>query len=483
MLAEVNLAPLKDATFRLILPERSKIGEITLFGESAGEDAPPLASAEMSFELTFSNDGFNKDARKRTLQARREPTHHALYKGHDYVFECYRLSGLNQFAREVRVRVLDGPTADMPLSEIQVRTAGTGGVQPVQVRTIDLNNDGDDEILAWTSEGDLSILNADGSQQWHKSWPEGIVTVDAWDLEDDGRREVFVSRNDRAVDVLNGDGSLRWHRDFSQMRKETHGELYGDGSLVYGMVAWKPDGYAEKQVLCTSYFFSARLDAKGQLQEYFRRDGHQAGIRPVPPRFAAAGQFAIRCDIPWVGPVPLEWWGGKTNQPQSRCSVPNGPLVHFELDDYDADGQVEALLASEEGVGLYGRGKSPVKWQHSTDAPCVGAAAVRLDQRQPAVIVYGREDGYVFVVRHDGRVITSRLFDEPLVCLTALRTSNGQTAVLAGTRTTLRCLNVDDLGEQWRQPGSYCQLELFTVEGVKRVLAITPDGTLESLRF
>jgi len=480
MLAEVTLAPLKDSSFRLVLPEASTIGEISLFGESAGEDTPPLTAAELVAELTFSGDGSSRDVRTRTVRALRQPTHHALYKGHDYVFETYQLSGLNENAREIRVRVLDGPTDEMPLSEVHVRTAGTGGVQPLQARAIDLDGDGDDEILAWTPEGELAVVRADGSRLWHRSWPEGVVTVDAWDLEDDGRREVFVSRGDRRVDVLNLDGSPRWHRDFSRMRQETGEQMYGDGSLVYGMVAWKPEGSAEKQVLCTSYFFSATLDARGHLLKYFRRAGHHAGIRQVPRQFASAGQFAIRCDIPWVGPVPLEWWDGKADQAVASCNVPNGPLVHFELEDFDADGQVEALLASDEGIGLYGRTDPSVKWQHSTDAPCVGAAAVRIDDRRPAAIVYGREDGYIFVVGADGKVVGSTLLDEPLVCLTALRSSGGEVVVLAGTRAALRCLKADDLGEMWRQAGSYVRLGLFSDKGAKRVLAIRSDGTMDA---
>jgi muconolactone delta-isomerase len=480
MLAEVTLAPLKDSSFRLVLPEASTISEITLFGESAGEDAPSLTPAELVTELTFSGDGFNKDLRTRTVRAWRQPTHHALYKGHDYVFETYQLAGLNEHAREVRVHVVDGPTDEMPLSEVHVRTAGAGGVQPVQTRAIDLDGDGSDEILAWTPEGELAVARADGSPLWHKSWAEGVVTVDAWDLEDDGHREVFVSRSDRRVDVLNLDGSPRWHRDFSRMRQETGERLYGDGSLVYGMVAWRPEGAAEKQVLCASYFFSATLDAQGRLQKYFRRSGHHAGIREVPRRFAADGQFAIRCDIPWVGPVPLEWWDGKADEAVATCNVPNGPLVHFELDDFDVDGRVEALLASEEGIGLYGRTEPAVKWQHSTDAPCVGAAAVKVDDGHVATFIYGREDGYVFAVGADGRVINSTLLDEPLTCLTALCGASGQVVVLAGTRASLRCLRADDLSEMWRRAGSYVRLGLFSIRGTKHVLAIRPDGTMDA---
>ena len=264
------------------------------------------------------------------------------------------------------------------------------------------------------------------------------------------------------------------------MRQETGERLYGDGSLVYGMVAWRPEGAAEKQVLCTSYFFSATLDAQGRLQKYFRRSGHHAGIREVPRRFASDGQFAIRCDIPWVGPVPLEWWDGKADEAVATCNVPNGPLVHFELDDFDVDGRVEAFLASEEGIGLYGRTEPAVKWQHSTDAPCVGAAAVKVDDRHAATFLYGREDGYVFVVGADGRVINSTLLDEPLTCLTALRGASGQVVVLAGSRASLRCLRADDLSEMWRRAGSYVRLGLFSIRGTKHVLAVRPDGTMDA---
>ncbi len=479
--SETMLSPLKGAEFVLEFPRPMRIDELAIFGDTLGETSNPLPRAELDLALTFSCDGFRRDKRTRKVSLTRRATYHNLYKGHSYVFECYSTARLNEQAGAVRIRVLSGPSAEMMLSDVQLRTADTARAKMVEVRPADLDDDERDEILTWTSEGDLVVVRADGTECWRKRWPQGIIAVDAWDLEDDGMREVFVSRTDRHVVVLNHDGSLRWERDFSNMYRETDERFYGDGSEVYGMAAWQRAGATEKEVLLTSYWFTARLDPKGRMRECFRRGGHFTQIRCVPPGLPGSGDLVIRSDIPWVGPVPLEWWSTAAGEADATCKVPNGPAVFLEVDDYDGDGKAEALVATEQGVGLYARTEPRTRWQHMTEAPPAGVGVIREPSEESASIVYGRQDGYIFVLAADGTLLGRTVLDEPIRCLTALRTSEGNTMILVGTGTSLRCLRWGDLKELWRRPGAYQHLELVRCGGGRQVLAVRRTGQLEML--
>jgi hypothetical protein len=101
---------------------------------------------------------------------------------------------------------------------------------------------------------------------------------------------------------------------------------------------------------------------------------------------------------------------------------------------------------------------------------------VREAADRPAAIVYGRQDGYVFVMSTDGKVIGSTVLDEPLQCLTA--TDAGDPTVWVGTQTSLIGLRLRDLAPLWRQPGSYQMMALQRLGDRQRVLAVTVGGQL-----
>jgi hypothetical protein len=369
------------------------------------------------------------------------------------------------------------------LSDVQARLAGDSGPQPVETRALDLDGDRTDEVLAWTSGGDLVVMGADGREWWRRREPARIIAVDAWDLGGDTKREVFISRGDRRVVVLGADGSPRWEADFSDIYRRTDEQYFGDGSVIFGMAAWRPGERTEPEVLFTGYFHAAALDAAGAVERCFRRAGHFTQIRAVPPGFPGSGGLVMRSDIPWVGPVPLEWWSASDGSVSSECSVPNGESVFFELDDLDGDGHVEALVATEQGIGAYAPTEPKTRWEHMTDAPPAGAGIIRGTSGVPATIVYAREDGYVFVLNADGTVLRSTVLDEPIRCATALRTGEGVPVLVVGTRRGLRCLRLDDLVELWRKPGAYQHLERMTVGGRPRLLTVAANGQLALLEL
>jgi hypothetical protein len=474
--AEPVLKPLAGAEFTLELPGVIRIADIDLFGETFGETLDPLPAGTMSLELTFTRDGFKTDRRTRTMDVARRPTFHNLYKGHCYLFECYRLENLNEEASAVRIRVIRGPADEGVVTDVQVRSASVPQCEQVEIRPVDLDNDGDDEVLAWTSEGDFVVLRSDGAEAWRKRIDAGVLAVDAWDLDGDGTREVFLSRIDRQIEVFNHDGSPRWSKDFRDARKESGGKFFGDGSAVYGMTVWQPKTASEPRVLCTSYWFSTWLDTNGRWIEAFRRGGHFAQIRKIPAGLPGAGGLAIRCDVPWPGSVPVQWWDIETGAPAGENQVPNGKSIYFDLADYDSDGHVEALSASEQGIGLYSQGTPKTRWEHMTDAPPIGVGVIPAADGGQAMIVYGRQDGYVFKMSANGKVLASTVLGEPLQGLTV--TNAGEPRVWVATRSTLLGLNAKDLSPAWSEPGSYQTLTTQRVRDRQRVLATTTAGGL-----
>lgn len=484
---EPVLRPLTGAEFVIELPRTTRISEITIVGDTHGE-VTSMPPARLELELAFT-DHAQLTHSARTYTVNRETTYHDLYKGHSYAFECYRVDGLDEPATKVHIRVLGSDREEMILSDIQVRSRtsedhtldkSTTCFQEVRTRVVDLDADGSDDILLWTPEGDLLVLHADGSERWRKRWPAGLITVDTGDLDEKRGMEVFVSRADRQVDTLNQDGSLRWRTDFRDIHAQSDERSFGDGSVIFGVASRKGAG-TDTEVLCTGYWYTAVLTARGELLRHHRRAGHHTEIRRVQAQDSSPDMLAIRSDIPWVGFTPLEWWVDGRDEPSAACQVPNGQVVHFEVGDLDGDDRVEALLATTQGVGMYAPEPPVARWEQLTDAPTVGVGVVIDDTATR--IVCGRADGFVFVLSANGMLLSHKQLDAPAVCLTSVRSADGTACALVGTDSDLRCLRLTDMEELWHRRGAYQHLMTMQSQDEPCALAITRDGRIHAFRW
>jgi outer membrane protein assembly factor BamB len=366
------------------------------------------------------------------------------------------------------------------LTDVQVRGEQSRDDRPARLLISDLNSDDKDEIIAWDNDGQLAVLNSDNRLIWQKRYPAGLLAVDTWHLNSDSHRELFLSTNDCRVHVLRADGSVLWEKDFSEMHRKTDELYFRDGCAIFGMAAWPGDSDSNAGVLLTSYFGGMKLDRQGNVQSCFKRTGRFTRIRPVPPGLNVQPRLAVWSDIPWAGPGQLEWWTTERSEPDSTARAPNGPLVFFEIDDYDKNGRPEALIATEQGIGLYDPSTSNARWEHLTEAPVAGVGILLQNSgRQPAAIVYGRWDGFICAVDPRGEILRSTFMDEPVRCLTAIEPADGPPLLLVGTSAHLRCLNANDLAERWREPGSFQHLDVMHVAGQNQLIGMTTSGEIQ----
>lgn len=475
------LDPLPGAEFTINLPRKTTVGELLLIGATGGEVATPMPPASLTVELTFTKDGFAQDLRTRRLTIGRHTQYHTLYKGHAYAFEAYLADNLNEPASAIRVHFIDGPSNQMAINDIQIRSADATGIQPTQLRLLDLDADGNDELMSWAPHGQFVLLDNQGKQLWRRDFGAGIVAVDAWDLETDGRKEIFVSLTNWDIIALNLDGSPRWQVNWADMKRKTDGKFYSDGSIIYGMGAWQRQGRPDKEVLLTGYYFAAHLDSRGKLTHNFRRSGHVTQMREIPAGLPNAGALVTRSDIPWTGPVPLEWLDPVTGNASISINVPNGPAVLVEVDDFDRDKQPEAIVATEQGIGLYSPREPNRRWEHLTEAALTGAEVITGAPGEPARFIYCRQDGYLFVVDNQGQVLQQHLLDEPIHCLTLAPGIDGMPVAVIGTTNTLRCLRLTDWHELWRRPGKYQSLSALRHEQSTAVVGNTRSGEISCL--
>jgi hypothetical protein len=478
---EPILKPTENAEFTLRLPEPARVTEFSLFGEPRGKPPSTLPSARLKVRLAFSTDGFHTDRRSKVINLALEPTYHNLYKGHSYIFECYRTADLDEMASEIHVQVQEATYRELLLTDVQVRGKQTGYTRPIQLLLSDLDGDERDEIIAWTNEGQVSVLNSDNTMVWQNVWPAGVLAVDTWDLDGDSHQEILLSTTDCRVHVLNQDGTLRWEEDFSEMYGRTDELFFRDGCAIFGMAAWPVDSDNGTDVLLTSYFGGMMLDKNGHVQSCFKRTGRFTRIRPVPAALSSKPRLAIWNDIPWAGPGQLEWWTPEKQGADGTARAPNGTPVFFDVDDYDRDGRPEAFLATEQGIGLYAQSAPEPQWEHMTEAPVAGVSTLSQDGHAHTVVfVYGRRDGFICAVDSQGNTLHSTFLDEPIRCLTAVETSFSPSLLLIGTDQSLCCLNAKDFTERWRQPGSFQHIDIMDVAGQNWVIAVTASGELQA---
>jgi len=149
----------------------------------------------------------------------------------------------------------------------------------MQVRVVDLDGDGDHEILVhpyvWPDtrgtsllEHELYVLNSDGTERWKRKikWRMHFARPLAWDTS--GRRHIFVGSMDDYVYVFNPQGKL--------VRKLT---LMGSENLrVYpcpsAIGTWQPDEKGKLKIILPRYHWTGFFNHAGEVEGHVNTLGY-----------------------------------------------------------------------------------------------------------------------------------------------------------------------------------------------------------------
>ena len=88
-----------------------------------------------------------------------------------------------------------------------------------------------------------------------------------------------------------------------------------------------------------------------------------------------------------------------------------GLISCFVLIVCDGNGRsIEALIATEQGIGLYAPTEPHTRWEYMTEAPPAGVGVIKDPSKGPHTIIYGRQDGYLFMLKADRTPLNSTIW-------------------------------------------------------------------------
>jgi len=238
----------------LDLGEVKDIGSVRLFGTVATGYIRKFAwgKGDMKVAVAFSNDNFEKDIRedKKPITTYNEFSRPRVH----YVWSA-RVPHLTikapSRARYVRL------TLSTALEYISLQKIIVEGRKPREsllcdLKSSDLDGDGNEEVLVKTNNREIVALASDGKKRWSKNFGGEIVTWFSQDLETDKRAEVVAFTSDDICYALNGNGSQRWLKDFYEYTKKGSKEKWQRWYCQYlfkTMTAGRPDASGRKEVI------------------------------------------------------------------------------------------------------------------------------------------------------------------------------------------------------------------------------------------
>jgi M6 family metalloprotease-like protein len=153
----------------------------------------------------------------------------------------------------VLVGLESGAVASLDVKGEVLWTAGGGGgpaISPIICE--DLDGDGSSEVAFATQDGDVWILEGDGTalEGWPKKWRDGVVWMVAADFdraEDSPAMELALADSAGTIEVMKLDGTLKFSWSGRDLRvsgsRPAVADVDGDGFLEFAFVSEEGDLY------------------------------------------------------------------------------------------------------------------------------------------------------------------------------------------------------------------------------------------------
>lgn len=261
----------------------------------------------------------------------------------------------------------------------------------------DLDGDGQEEIIAADSKGNLAVITGGGQLVWKAQVPGGVEADScpaATDLDGDGRLEILAGDVSGVLSCFSHDGGLRW-------------QFAGDGSQMGPVLAADLYDIPGKEIIVTSHDRHVyALDSGGAWlwDCYFEND-----LFP--------NSTPILADVEGDAVPELYIGGGlhhfyRIDLRDGRVALAENVYLHVNnaiaAADLDGDGADEVVFGNKGGaVACYG--KEGFRWRQSFPSSSLYAAPVFIDVDGDSTleVIFHALGGDVHVLDTDGTPIRS----------------------------------------------------------------------------
>lgn len=331
---------------------------------------------------------------------------------------------------------------DVTLNQVGFPFSTSGSIKTAP-SIVDIDGDGENEVIAGSDDFSLYVLNRDGDLKWSFLTGNKLRSTPAvGDIDRDGDLELVFGSMDKNLYILNSDGSLRTQfatQGFvmaSPAIKDMDGDgtletIFGDhagflyvlrhdgkefGSfpvdigdpLVTATAVADLDGDGDDEIVLGSWSDSVYvLGNDGSIQAGFPyATGDRIDSDPALADLNGDGRLEIVVGSDDDKLHVIDHRGSPVFVYETEGNVQGSPAV----DDLDGDGEVEIFFGSNDGklYGIDSRGNDLPGWPYESSAPFSSAPVfLDLDNDGIAEIVSADANGALLVLRIDGTLFSN----------------------------------------------------------------------------
>ena len=350
-------------------------------------------------------------------------------------------------------------------------------VNVVKSLAVDIDGDGNEEVIVATDNRELLVLNAEGKLLWKRQFDGPILNFICEDMENDGLREIIVANHDNFVYCYENDGRLRFKIDL----------LEKVGAPANSITLYRQeDGLMG--LLLPSYHRISQFDHEGR----FLRDSVCSGFyedaalsRGCDFNGDHIEDFVVRENVRGV----VSLIDGDTLSTKATAGgYPGKGLALIRWNEED-NGTPRVLMIAKNGITMYRIGAgSKDDWSIETlfshpIAPITGWAIADANADGMNEILLGKWSGFILVLDSNGEVLGQSLAGATVYDVATARNQEGITHILAATDGGIQVYDgsLKLLGE-YRLNGC---VKLQTVRSTfgDTVVAFLRDGNAKTLAF
>jgi hypothetical protein len=445
--------------------------------------------------VEVSNDHFRQDVRPCRGEQKTGVLSYERWHGFEDRLETLMVP-IGAKAKEVHIRIPAPPSGE-PLVCLETELYTDRWLVPPVAKMIpvDLDGDGQTELVAVSKAHEVVVLSADGTERWRWQAPNLIQHISCHDLDGNGRRQVCLGLLGTVLMILEPDGTLRRATDYSYFHEENKNLPFGFFRSIHALGVWhrEPDGRAA--LMAGTYALNIFLDPDGRILGHAWGGGGawQTDILACPPQGTEPWDMWVRnrwnhgisvyAGLPGMAPSGDAISFGGVLQPMFRSlrrtiRFVSGHTVAFTWvgpGRTKEDGHI--LAAAQSGVGVLSPTKEDWLWVVEGGTFIQACLAADVDGDGEAEVVVGGADGFVAAFGlTDGKPKGRLLVGAPV---TGLAAWPARGLWFVGARERLLVL-----GRGWEIVGARAipVRQLCTLDET-RVVVAGPEGELSCLAW
>lgn len=441
------------------------LGPFNTIPDPAKYPAPRTVVAE------FSDDGFARDVRAKTLTFTSDCTFPRLHKGSVFPILRWTCQGLSERGRYLRLTFTpeNWPGA-LGFSELAIRGAGPACNRTRGLLRRDVDGDGQRETISWSDQAELAVVRDDGQVMLKQQMPGAITAVACYPGLAAQPRLLVTTREARLY-CLQPDGSEVWRTDFLETAKQNT-----DLPAAYSIGLLKQPSGAPL-IVVGNYNLACFVSPEGQMVGNCRLPAAFQTMT-LPEGFDYDGDGVEET-------VSTEVWGclsvlDAKCQRRTTIGMPRGEGLLLDYWQPPTAKHARIIVATETGVGLVDLKTLKFDWRLNL-TPLSACAVGDLNADGQPEIVLAKGDGYLLLLDGTGQVLKTVLVGETVRAVALVTLPDGQRRIVAALPGRLVAYPPDLGTPALVATGEFTHLAALSAPG--QMVAAREGGALEAFRL